>query len=123
MQIEIFPNWERSGRQEVAHWLPSGRRDSDDANVLFLRHSGPFECGTSRILACLNGAFLPVWRENQLPGLRLDLLPRPRRRFLRGLPVWAGSPPLRSAGVWGWDCVGSGVSGVASAVVWGSGEA
>ena len=87
MQIEIFPNWERSGRQEVAHWLPSGRRDSDDANVLFLRPFGPIERGISRISARLKGVFLPacrpVCREIQLPGLRLDLLARPRRRFLR----------------------------------------
>ena len=40
MQIVVFLNWERSGRQEEAHWLPSGRRDADDANVLFCALSG-----------------------------------------------------------------------------------
>ena len=89
----FFPNWERSGRQEEAHWLLSGRRDADDANVLLLRPFGSSERSISRVSARLKGVFLPVCREIQLPDLRLDLLPRPRRRLLRFSPVCPGVVP------------------------------
>jgi len=123
----LFPNWERSGRLEEAHWLPSGRRDADGANVLFLRLFGAILAQYFTDFSAPIGAFIPMWRGNQSPCLRLEPLPRLRRRFLRFSSVCPGLSPLWSAGAWAWGCVGSLVGGDASggesAAACGSGDA
>ena len=96
--------------------MPSARRDTDDANVLFLR-----------ALQTLDAQEFPDFRPGgggyQLPCcLPFDFLPRLRLRFLRFSPVCGGLSPLLSAGVcaWGVPC-GASATWVLAVVVGSSG--
>lgn len=102
--------------------MPSGRRDSDDANVLFFAPSKAPDTQYSPDFNPLARLLIRVGADQEPCCLPLDLLPRLRRRFLRFLPVCGVcsslfSPVLRACG-----CVVSDVCGAVSPAVWGSGD-